>query len=151
MRPERARVADRVPHRAAAAVRAGDHVVEEQRALAQRLERGAALRQAAVAPRQQHLLAALRRAAAEALEAAAADRGQQRACPTARAAARPACARPRAGSSRPRPISACGTPTCDALGAPFVPGANVSQIASEGAPLPWAELHQRPILSGSER
>ena len=56
-RPERARVADRVPDRVAVAVRAGQAVVDEQRALAQRLEGGAPLGQAAVAPGQQHALA----------------------------------------------------------------------------------------------
>jgi hypothetical protein len=58
-------------------VLAGDHVVEEQRAFAQRLERGAALGQAAVTPRQQHLLPPCGPKLAEPVEAATADRGQE--------------------------------------------------------------------------
>ena len=70
-------VPDRVPDGAAIAVRARDHVVEQQRGLSQRLKGGPALRHAAVTPVQQHPFAPLRRQLGEAGQPTPAERGQQ--------------------------------------------------------------------------
>src|ERR1019366_9977767 len=65
--PERTVVADRIPRRIASTVPPGEHVVEQQRALAQRLEHRTALGQTRVSPSEQRPLSLIRRQRAEAL------------------------------------------------------------------------------------
>src|SRR5207248_7861080 len=76
-RAEGSAVPDRVPGGIPVPVAARGRVVHEQRALPEGLERGAPLRQAAVAPGEEDLLALGLREGAEALEAAASEGGQE--------------------------------------------------------------------------
>src|SRR5262249_4144312 len=78
---ERPRIADRLPGGLPARDRRGEHVVEEQRGLAQRLERGAALRHPRVRPGHQDLLALVARERVEVLPAGSAEQAERGAVP----------------------------------------------------------------------
>ena len=110
----------------------GQHVGDEQRALAQRLEGGAALGQPRVTPRQQYALALGLVERAEPPQPAAAkpvsSAVSQR--PSSRASWRRSAAR---GFAATAPASASTTPSSLADGTPLSAGKNVSQIEASAA------------------